>query len=259
MIKEENYIVIQGFMISRLGLSGTDLLIYAIIYGFSQDGDSVFKGTRAYLAEWCNTSMSSVSRSLKELQKRGLIEQVHHSVDNKEVHYKANTVPSVNLTLGDMCQNDTRLGSKRHKASVKMTPVYKDNIADNIVDTKEEEEQHTTSSLNHARTREEVEDFIQEHCPHIDASGFWNYYEKRGWQIKGQPIEDWRAVAATWEEKMQQEMQAPITTEERVKLYAAYKRMFGASVPPEYLSDIKRIRLALATETPLGGNNNGTV
>ena len=147
----------------------------------------------------------------------------------------------------------------KHMARVKMTQVYKDNIADNIADTKEEEEQHTSSSIDHARTRKEVEDFIQEHCPHIDASGFWNYYEKRGWQIKGQPIEDWRAVAATWEEQMQQKMQEPITTEERVKLFAAYKKMFGVSVPVEHLGDIKKIKLALATEMPLGGNSNGTV
>ena len=259
MIREDNYIVIQGFMISRLGLSGTDLLIYAIIYGFSQDGVSVFKGTRSYLAEWCNASIASVRRSLKALQDCGLIEQVYHSADNKEVHYRANTDTRVKMTQGGTGQNDPRLGSKRTKARVKMTQVYKDNIADNIADTKEEEEKHTSSSIDHARTRKEVEDFIQEHCPHIDAIGFWNYYEKRGWQIKGQPIEDWRALAAKWEEQMQQDMNETISSSEMIKLFGDYKRMFGVSVPPEHLGHYKQIRLAIATETPLGGNSNGAV
>ena len=37
MVKNENYLVIQGWMITELKLKGNELLIYAIIYGFSQN------------------------------------------------------------------------------------------------------------------------------------------------------------------------------------------------------------------------------
>lgn len=36
-IKNENFIAIQGFMVKELGLSGNELIAYALIYGFSQD------------------------------------------------------------------------------------------------------------------------------------------------------------------------------------------------------------------------------
>ena len=35
-IKNENYVLIQGWMINELKLKGNELLIYALIYGFSQ-------------------------------------------------------------------------------------------------------------------------------------------------------------------------------------------------------------------------------
>ena len=44
IIKNENFILIQGWMINNLKLSGNDLLVYAIIYGFTQDGEQWFEG-----------------------------------------------------------------------------------------------------------------------------------------------------------------------------------------------------------------------
>ena len=53
-IKDENYYVIQGFMINLLGLKGVALNVYAIIYGFTQDGESEFTGSLQYLCEIIN-------------------------------------------------------------------------------------------------------------------------------------------------------------------------------------------------------------
>ena len=50
MIKNENYITIQGWMINELGLKGNSLIIYANIYGFSQNNDCEFIGSANYLA-----------------------------------------------------------------------------------------------------------------------------------------------------------------------------------------------------------------
>ena len=37
-VKKDSYICIEAFMVNELKLSGTELIVYAIIYGFSQDG-----------------------------------------------------------------------------------------------------------------------------------------------------------------------------------------------------------------------------
>lgn len=74
-VKDGTYVNIQSFMVNELHLSGNALVIYAVIYGFSQDGDSWFTGSRSYLAAWCQASKSTVSRNLETLCADGLIER----------------------------------------------------------------------------------------------------------------------------------------------------------------------------------------
>lgn len=50
-IKAENYIVIPGWAATQLGLKGNDLLLYSIIYGFSQAQLGCFCGSLEYLEE----------------------------------------------------------------------------------------------------------------------------------------------------------------------------------------------------------------
>ena len=75
-VKAENFILVQGWMVSDLKLKGNELLIYAIIYGFSQDGENRFTGSLGYLAEWTNTTKQSVINALKSLQEKGYIEKI---------------------------------------------------------------------------------------------------------------------------------------------------------------------------------------
>ena len=74
-VKDGTYVNIQSFMVNELHLRGNALIIYAVIYGFSQDGDSWFTGSRSYLAAWCQASKSTVSRNLETLCADGLIER----------------------------------------------------------------------------------------------------------------------------------------------------------------------------------------
>ena len=75
LVKKENYVVLQGWMVSELGLKGNELIIYAIIYGFSQITGTSFKGSLNYLSDWTNTSKQSVITQLKNLVGKGLIEK----------------------------------------------------------------------------------------------------------------------------------------------------------------------------------------
>lgn len=77
-VKDGTYVNIRSFMVNELHLSGNALIIYAVIYGFSQDGDSWFTGSRSYLAAWCQASKSTVSRNLETLCADGLIERREH-------------------------------------------------------------------------------------------------------------------------------------------------------------------------------------
>lgn len=74
-VKEDNYINIQGWMVTELGLKGNELLIYACIYGFSQDGVNKFTGSLQYLAEWTNSTKQGVMKNLKSLVEKEYIQK----------------------------------------------------------------------------------------------------------------------------------------------------------------------------------------
>jgi hypothetical protein len=73
MIKDSNYINIQGWMVSNLKLSGTELIIFALIYGFSQDGESEFEGANKYICDWTNATRPTIRKNIKKLIAKGLI------------------------------------------------------------------------------------------------------------------------------------------------------------------------------------------
>lgn len=73
VIRDSNYVVIQGWMLTRLGLKGNELMIYAVIYGFTQNGETEFVGSMKYLADWTNSTVESVRKCIKSLIDKGYI------------------------------------------------------------------------------------------------------------------------------------------------------------------------------------------
>jgi len=72
-MNSDNYVVIQGWMCNELNLKGNDLLIFALIYGFSQDSESAFSGSRKYISNTFNISMPTVDKALQNLVDKGYI------------------------------------------------------------------------------------------------------------------------------------------------------------------------------------------
>ncbi len=89
-IKNENFIAIQGFMVKELGLSGNELIAYALIYGFSQDNESEFKGSLNYVAEWLNCSKTTAFNLLNKLADDGFIKKTEKTINGvKFCNYSA--------------------------------------------------------------------------------------------------------------------------------------------------------------------------
>lgn len=66
---------IQGWMRTELGLKGNDLMIYAVIYGFSQTEKQWFTGSRQYLADWLGCSVRTVQNALDKMTADGLLQK----------------------------------------------------------------------------------------------------------------------------------------------------------------------------------------
>lgn len=91
-IKDENYYQIQGWMINRLGLKGIPLSVYAIIYGFSQDGENEYTGSLQYLCDFTGgTSKPTIIKALKELVESGYIFRREEFINGVQFNrYKVN-------------------------------------------------------------------------------------------------------------------------------------------------------------------------
>ena len=72
-------------MITKLKLKGNELLIFALIHGFSQDGESRFKGSLRYLIEWTGLDKSTVIKLLKQLVDKQYINKFEY--EKNKVRY----------------------------------------------------------------------------------------------------------------------------------------------------------------------------
>ena len=97
-MKEDNYIVIQGWMRTRLRLRGNDLICFALLYGFSQDGASEFRGSLRYIREATGVATDqSVLNIIKRLEDMGLVTKTTEvSGGVKSSSYKAYSQPLKN-------------------------------------------------------------------------------------------------------------------------------------------------------------------
>lgn len=77
-----SYIVIEDWMMNELNLKGNELLVYGLIHGFSQDGESSFRGSRKYISNTLNISLPTVDKALNNLVEHGLIIKESVMVNN---------------------------------------------------------------------------------------------------------------------------------------------------------------------------------
>ena len=132
MVKPENYVMVQGWMRTELDLKGNDLFLYAMIYGFTQDGETEFSGSLRYMQEWLGVgSKHTVLDALERLHQKGYIKK-RTSVENgiKRSYYVAAQRGSAEIALGSaktapgQCRICTEGGAKTAPNNIK------DNIED---------------------------------------------------------------------------------------------------------------------------------
>lgn len=82
---KKGYILIQDWMLD-LPLSITETVLYAIIYGFSQDSESCFRGSLAYLARKGKVSKDTIRRALNKLTDGGYIQKIERIVNGVTFH-----------------------------------------------------------------------------------------------------------------------------------------------------------------------------
>lgn len=72
--QKEGYLVVFPFMMRELGLQGTELLVFARVYGFCRCGHEFFE-SRQKTADFLGASKRSVISAVNGLVEKGLIEE----------------------------------------------------------------------------------------------------------------------------------------------------------------------------------------
>ena len=185
-MRDGSYVVIQAFMVNDLHLKGNELIVYATIYGFSQDGSHWFYGTRGYLAEWCGAKRETVDRCIKSLMEKGFIER-------RDVEEHGHV--SVQYRATKNVQGTQIFSTTPSKTG---TPTPKIEHINKI-------EQSNTKNKNiygwaPKPTIEEVKAHVLEKGYHFDPQHFFDYYEASDWKMQsGKPVKSWKQCCVTWE------------------------------------------------------------
>lgn len=167
-------IKIWNWMVKDLKLKDRELLIYAIIYNFSNINENRFyKGGINYLTKWCSCTNRKVEISLKNLIERNLITKVESVKDKKKyIQYYTNIINFEEL-------------KEQEKQQIEQ-------------EVKEEVEELYVPSFKKP-TLKEIEEYCIERKNGIVAQSFYDFYESKNWFVGKSKMKDWKASIRTWE------------------------------------------------------------
>lgn len=198
MLKAGSFVVVPSFAVTELHLKGNELFMFSIVWGFSQDGESWFTGTRAYLAEWCGCSKVTVTKALSSLCERGFLEKRVRTESGITLCDYA--VPKGLYPQAKSFTTPVKKLNGGGKESL-LPPVKK--LNPNNIKTEDSNILIEKGGVRAARftppTPEQLSDYCIEAGISIDRDRFLDHYAANGWKVGGRaPMRDWRAAVRNW-------------------------------------------------------------
>lgn len=185
-VNRSNYITVQGFMVRDLQLKGNELLVYAIIYGFSQAESQVFNGSLQYLADWTNSTKQGVIKCLKSLVEKEYIQKTEKIINGvKFCEYYATNLTTVLNKIEYPVENSLTDGIQHSLPNNIGFNNLKDNIAER---EKPRAQKHKKGEYGHVLLTDEQEDkLIEEYGEIVTAKAIVildEYIEMKGYKAK---------------------------------------------------------------------------
>lgn len=157
--KTKEYFTVYDWMITDLRLKGSELLLYAIIYSFCKDGETMITGLE-YLANRTAMTTIHVCRCLNSLQEKEVIikevkegQKIHLTINKMLMHHKQN----VNAPLTKCkCTINKMLTVTPYICNTNV--LLNNNKIDNEIDNKT----HTTTSTKNKQEKESQTDSYAE-------------------------------------------------------------------------------------------------
>ena len=216
-IKNSNFYVVNGWMVNDLKLTGRELQVYAIIYGFTQDDETEFSGSLNYIAEWLGTnSRHTVLRAINSLLEKGLITKRQViSKDTTTNYYKTvwpyPSIDSVEIAQGGSAETvqggsaETAQGgsakttqggvSKRHGVSVETAQGASVETAHNIYISN-----NISNNIDNLLVKKEKKEEKHDSVPYQKIKDLYNDTCKSFSRVITISANRKKAIAARWKE-----------------------------------------------------------
>ena len=212
----KGYTNIPDWMLS-LDLDVYETIILAVIYGFSQDGESTFAGSLKYLCQKAKCSRRKVTMVLPKLVEKGLIIKIDKEV--RGVHLCEYRVSP--LCMGGA--SDAPGGGACHAPK---------NIENENIDI--DSLYKKGSSHFQKPSLDDIRAYCISRGNNVDPEQFLNFYESKGWMVGKTPMRDWRAAIRTWEKRQNDSprRRSPMTRSESVLEHnlKVMDQMFGTDL-----------------------------
>ena len=214
-MKDSNYFVVCGWMVNRLKLKGNELMLFAIVYGFSQEDGTWYTGTQRYLSEMIGgADLKTVRAALSSLEKKGYIQRKDEERNGvRFCLYRASD--DVREFLPDIGKNSlppreklpSPLGKNSPPPREKLPTIVKE---DNKVNNNEDSESTRAPACDNApsclavpyptKPSEVVDVATSQGRPMTEkqAQEFIDYYSATDWMMRGTRITDWRHKVGNW-------------------------------------------------------------
>ena len=185
-MKEYFYTITEGMI--NLGLRGTELNLFAIIFGYSQKGDGCCYATRRELARRCGvSSTNTIDSAMASLIKKGLVRKFTINKEGQELVTYAYT-PKIEQGTQNLSTHTPKIGQEGYAKIGYM----------------KNKEMENKDNIFIPPTPQEVAAYVRSRG-FADPEGFADYYieinNNRNWRMKsGKEITNWKNnIVSAWE------------------------------------------------------------
>ena len=176
------YVITQEI---RESFDGKEADVFAVINGFSQEGQGCFYGSLSLLSQFCGIrSKTTTQRILKNLVAKGAIvktDELHNGVKFCTYKVNKNWYGMSKIDMGNVSIIDT---NNKEDININNNSLYK-----------------RGSSRFQKPSIDEIRQYCSSRNNSVDPEQFFNFYESKGWTIGKSPMKDWRAAVRTWEKR----------------------------------------------------------
>lgn len=176
------YVITQEI---REAFEGKEADVFAVINGYSQEGQGCYFGSLALLSDYCGIkSKTTTQKILKSLVAKGAIlkvEELRNGVKFCSYRVNNNWQGMSKIDTGGISKIDT---NNKREININKDSLYRDGTP-----------HFQKPSLS------EVAAYCRERANKVDPEQFYNFYESNGWKVGKNPMKDWHAAVRTWEKR----------------------------------------------------------